>query len=58
METTPARISSQNFNVNSVPVTPINFSKELKQVLHERNLLTVKTRTKGEFLICKLLKKN
>lgn len=31
------------------PETPLSFSRELRQVLQERNLLTAKTRNKGKF---------
>lgn len=30
------------------PQTPLSFSRELRQVLQERNLLTAKSRRKGE----------
>lgn len=35
------------------PETPLSFSRELRQVLQERNLLTAKTRNKGKLFIIK-----
>lgn len=32
------------------PETPLSFSRELRQVLQERNLLTVKSRNKGKLI--------
>lgn len=32
------------------PDTPLSFSRELRQVLQERNLFTAKTRNKGKFV--------
>lgn len=33
------------------PETPLSFSRELRQVLQERNLLTAKTRNKGMLIM-------